>query len=133
MESWKCPEKWKIVLPFASGVMKIWREDNRVFVNEEARGSGSPKEIILSETPQLTNELAGIHNGYENAAKKYPRKRYSMARHLKATYFLLLIFVLQEAFFVIYSRISRKFYTGLRGLNLLGWIVGGIWLVTVHL
>ena len=89
MASWKCPEKWNIVFPFASGVMNIWREDNRIFVNEDARGSGSPKEIILSEAPQLTNELA--------------------------------------------DRISRKFYTGLRGLNLLGWIVGGIWLVTVHL
>ena len=29
MESWKCPEKWKIVLPFASGGMNIWREDNQ--------------------------------------------------------------------------------------------------------
>jgi hypothetical protein len=135
MENWKCSEKWKIVLPFASSVMNIWREDNRVFVNEDVRGSGSPKEIILSEASQLTNEIADIHTAYENAAKKYPRKRYSysMARHLKATYFVFIIFLLQEAFFLMYSRISRRFYTGLRGLNLFCWIVVGIWLVTVYL
>ena len=135
MESWKCPEEWKIVLPFASGVMNIWREDNRVFVNEneDVKGAGSPREIILSESSQLTNELADIHNGYENAAKKYPQIRYSIARHLKATYFVFIIFLLQEAFFLIYSRIFRKFYTGLRGLNLFCWIVLGIWLVMVYL
>lgn len=53
MESWKCPEKWKIVLPLSFSVMNIWREDNRVFVNEDVRGSDTPKEIILSEAPQL--------------------------------------------------------------------------------
>jgi hypothetical protein len=131
MQYWKGPEKWKIVLPLSSSAMNIWREDNRIFFNEDVRGSDSPKEIILSETPQLTNKLADIHNGYENAAKKYPRKKYSMPRHLKAMYFVFIIFLLQEAFFLMYSRISRKFYTGLRALNLLGWIVGGIWLATM--
>ena len=81
MQYWEGPEKWKIVLPFASGVMNIWREDNRIFVNEDAKGSGSLKEIILSEPRQIMNELADIHNGYESAAKKYSRKRYSMAGH----------------------------------------------------
>lgn len=133
MECWKSPEKWKIVLPFASGVMNIWRKDNRVFVNEDVRGSDSPKEIILSEAPQLTNELADIHNGYENAARKYPRKRYSMARHSKATYFLLLVFLLQEVFFIIYRRMSKKYYTQLRTLNSLGWIFFGSWLYLVYL
>ena len=128
MQSWEGSEKWKIVLPLASGVMNIWREDSRVFVT---KGSDSLREIILSEAPQITDELAEIHTAYENAAKKYPKKRYSIARHSKATYFLLLIFLLQEAFFLIYSRVHGKYYTGLRGLNLSCWIVGGIWLVTV--
>jgi len=133
MERWKNPEAWSIILPLDSGLMSVWREDDRVFVNEDARVSSRPREIILSETPQLTNELADIHNGYENTTRKYPRKRYSMARHSKATYFVFIIFLLQEAFFLIYSRISRKFYTGLRGLNLFCWIVVGIWLVMVYL
>ena len=67
MQYWECSEKWKIVLPLASGGMNIWREDSRVFVNEDAKGSDSPKEIILSEAPQITDELTEIHTAYERA------------------------------------------------------------------
>jgi len=133
MELWKSPENWQIVLPLASGLMSIWRKGDRVCVNGDVQGGNGPKEIILSEMPQITNELAEIHTAYENAARKYPRKRYSTNRHVKATYLLSFIFILQEAFFLIYRRIDGKYYTGLRGFNSLGWIAVGIWLFAVYL
>ena len=113
--------------------MNIWREDNRVFVNEDVRGSDMPKEIILSQAPQLTNELADIHNGYENTAKKYPRKRYSMHCHLKSTYFLIILVLVQEAFFLICRRSRGKYYTALRVMSVFGWIAVGTFLFRVYL
>lgn len=133
MENWQGPENWNLLLPFASGVMKICREHNRVFVNEDTRGGDGPKEIVLSEGLQITNELADIHNGYENAARKYPRKTYSMQRQRKATYLCLFIFLFQEAFFLTYTRFGRTYHTVLRGLNSFGWIAMGIWLITIYL
>jgi hypothetical protein len=133
MQYWEGPEKWKIVLPLSSSVMNIWREDNRMFVNEDARGSGSPKEIILSETPQITDELAEIHNAYENVATKYPRKRYSMHRHLKSTYFLIILVLVQEAFFLICRRSRGKYYTALRVMSVFGWVGVGTWLIFAYL
>ena len=127
MESCKGPEKWKIVLPFASGVMNIWREDNRVFVNEDTIGTGVRKELLLSEPMQITDELAEIHTGYKNAATKYPRKRFSLHRHFKVTYLILFIFLLQEVFFFVYNRIGWKYSKGLRVLSFVGWLALGIW------
>ena len=89
----------------------------------------NPMELILSESPEIKNEIAAIHNAYENAASKYPRKLYSMRRHLKATHFLVFIFLLQETFFLIYIRINRKYYYVLRVINSFGWIVIGVLLV----
>ena len=127
MESCKGPEKWKIVLPLTSGVMNIWREDNRVFVNEDTIGTGVRKELLLSEPMQITDELAEIHTGYKNAATKYPRKRFSLHRHFKETYLILFIFLLQEVFFFVYNRIGWKYSKGLRVLSFVGWLALGIW------
>lgn len=133
MENWKDAENWHIMIPFASGLMMISREGDRICVMGNIGGGRGPKELILSESQQISKELTEIYNGYENAQTKYPRKEYSMNRHLRATYALFLMFLLQEAFFLIYTRIDGKRCTALRGLSSLAWITLGIWLFMAYL
>jgi len=133
MKYWKNSENWRIELPLDSSLMNIWREDDRIFVKEDATGSGIKKELLLSEPPQITEKIAEIHTAYENAAKKYPRKRYPMNRRLKSTYFIIVLFLVHEAFFLIYRRHSGKYYTILRGMSTFGWIAVGTLLFGVYL
>lgn len=133
MEEWKSPEKWKLVLPLIYSQMNICRHHNRVFVNEDVNGGVDPKKLILSEASQQGHSLAEIRIGYENTARKYPRKRYLMDRLSRATYFLFLIFLLQEAFFIAYGKLYGKYSAGLRLLSSFCWLVIGIGLVTVYL
>ena len=133
MASWEGSENWKIVLPLASGRINIWRQDNRVFVSKDKKEASSYEEITLSEAPEIKDELSAIHQGFENAKRKYPRKNFSMHRHKKATYFVLLLFFLQEVFFLLVGRFRRKYCTTLRLLNSVGWMTVGIWIVIIYL
>jgi Heparinase II/III N-terminus/Heparinase II/III-like protein len=133
MKYWKNPENWRIGLPLASGLMSTWREDDRIFVRKDARKAGIQKELLLSKPPQITNELAEIYTAYKNTAMKYSLKRYSMHRRLRATYFIIILFLVQEAFFLIYRRHCSKYCTILRGMSAFGWIAVGAWLFTVYL
>jgi len=128
MENWKGPQNWQIMLPFASGLMKIWRENDRVFVQKDERGTSNLRELQLSESPQTTNELTKIHAAYENAGMKYSQKNYSMHKNLKATYFLIILFLVQEIFFLLYKRTRLKYYSALRGISAFGWhLAGSLW------
>jgi len=129
MENWKGPRNWQITLPLASGPMNIGRNDERIFFHT-ATETGIQEELKLSEPPQISEKLTEIHTAYETAASKYPIKRYSTDRHLKLTYFIFFIFLLQEVFFFIYKRIGWKHLKGLRVLTSVGWVILGIWIST---
>ena len=133
MEAWKNPKNWQIGIPLASGLMNIWRKDDHVFVQQDARGNNIRKELQLSEPPQISDELAEIYRAYENAAMKYPQIIYRVHRHLKSTYFLIVLFLVQEAVFFIYRRYSGKYYTALRGISAFGWIAVGTLLFRIYL
>jgi len=133
MKHWKNPENWQIELPFTSGSMNIRRKNDQVFVENYAKGIGIRKELQMSEPPQITDKLTEIHTAYEKAARKYPLKKYSMNRHLKATYFIIILFLVQEAFLLVYRKYRWKSYQILRGMSVFCWIAVGAWLFTVYL
>ena len=132
MENWKGPRNWQITLPLASGPMNIGRNDERIFFHT-ATETGIQKELQLSRPPQISDKVAEIHMAYENAAKRYPQKTYRVHRHLKATYVLITLFLVQESVFFIYRRYSGKYYMALRGMSAFGWIAVGTLLFGVYL
>jgi len=130
MKQWKSPEFWKIAIPHASGLTVISRENERIYYNSEDKHHRmKSKELILTEPPDVKHELNAIHAAFKTTASKYPRKNYSMHLHFKATFFIFLIFSLQEAFFLIYTRIDGRHNIALRSLSLLGWMTIGIWFI----
>ena len=135
MNRWKGPEDWEINFKLSSGPLSIKRKENRVFFTQikDAKIKPIKKQTKLTETPQPTNQLAKIHAAFNDAAKKYPRKSFSMRRQMKTTYFVFLLFLLQEVFFLIFIRFRRIYCTTLRGFNAFGWIAVGVWLFGVYL
>ena len=55
----------------------------------------------MKNPPQITDEVAEIHMAYKRAFRKCPRKLYRIYKQVRATYLLLIMFILQEAFFNI--------------------------------
>ncbi len=132
-ELWEGPEKWKIVLPFSSGLMRISREDNQISINGTIHNGMNSGKVTLCQSSQIKNEVLAIHNAYETAAEKYPRKKYSVHRHLEVTYLIAGVFLFQEFFFLIYVRFSRIYYSRLRVLSSFCWIALGTWIVWILL
>jgi len=133
MTYWKDPENWQMALPLTSGSINIGRKNDRVFVRQAAKDTGIQKELRISSPPQITDNLTEIHTAYENAVRKYPLKRYSMNRHLKATYLIIILFLVQEAFFLISRKTRRKSHNIYRVISVFGWIAVGAWLFTIYL
>jgi hypothetical protein len=131
MVDFKGLENWQIMLPRDFSSIRISRKENVITAYKNEKEAAQYKKVRLSRPPLVEDKVATIRQGYESAAIKYPRKTYSMHRHKKATYFVLFLFVLQEVFFMIYRRSGNEYYAALRGLNLIGWIVVGIWIVRV--
>ena len=122
------------MIPLSYGLIKIWREHYRLFIQKDSNGAISVrKELQLSKPPKITNELIKIRKYYENADKKYSQKRYSIHRHLKATYFIIVMFLVQETFLLIYKNFPRKYYVEFRGIIVFGWTSLGILLFGVYL
>jgi heparinase II/III-like protein len=133
MKYWKNPENWRIGFPLAFGLMNIWRENDRVFVKEDAKGNNIRKELQLSKPPQISEKIKDIQLAYKNVARKYSTKRYSMNRHLKATYLIVFVFLMQEVFFLVYKKTGRKYFATLKGISCVGWIAVAAWLYQVYL
>jgi hypothetical protein len=133
MENWKNSANWKIKLPFASGYMAIWREDNRVYLKEDIAGDGALKTLILSESAQINKKKTEIQKAFRNAAKKYPLKIYQTYRYKNATYLLLAIFVIQVIFFILCRKIGKRYYTRLVIMTIFGWAALGTLLFGAYL
>lgn len=125
MHEWKDSEDWKIAIPVESGMMSISRKKDRVWVNENA-GDGMSNEVILIKPVEQGHAYTNIQAGYKAAARKYPRSSYNLHRRLKVTYLLMVIFLLQEIFFLIYRKLIRVYYVQLRVLSVLCWAGIGV-------
>jgi hypothetical protein len=128
MQEWKNEENWAIQLPLASGLMLIRRTDDRFFVQKDAKETLSQVELQLLKPPQISDKHAEITAAYENAAGKYPQKSYSLNRNLRLSFLLVVLVLVQEAFFLFHRRCGWKHYTGLRVMSIFGWIA--VWVLS---
>ena len=66
----------RISITGAPGLLRIERKENRALftqIRKDKRKSIN-NQVNLSEAPQIKNELAYIHDAYNDAAMKYPKK-----------------------------------------------------------
>ncbi len=133
MDTWKGPDHWRMIFPLSTNVMSIQRENGRIMVQAKSDERGGSTELTLSEAPQITDQRAEIRAAFKEAAKKYPKKSYSMPRNVKATGLVIVVLLVQEIFFLIYARGRARHYTALRGTCLAGWIAAGSFLFWSYL
>ncbi len=132
MQNWESPEEWRIVLPVETGLLNIWRVGDSVYVDKGIR-SESTKGIKLIEAPDISDKYAELRTGYKNAASKYSTFNPLLSYRWRITYCLVFLFILQEVFFFIYSKVHRKHYVGFRMLTVLGWVsIIGLWFMIVY-
>jgi hypothetical protein len=134
MKSWSSPESWKIVLPKQAGQFSVWRDGNSVYFNQDNE-TGPNHELRLKSAPDnITSEYAQLRTAYQIAADKYPKFKDLLYYRWKVTYFLILLFILQEIVFFIYKKRKGLHYTGLRIFAMTGWIsIVVAWQIVVYL
>jgi hypothetical protein len=133
MIEWTSPYDWNIVVEQSTKEVKIIRKNDYIFLKRNAKGPGIQKKVHLRKAPHIADELIELQTAYENAARKYPRTNYRIYRHRKATYLVLLIFILQEAFFLIYRKIEWKYFDLLRGLAFFCWVALSVCIIGIYL
>lgn len=132
MHSWRGPESWTITLPVESGTIRLSREADNVHL--EDGGTTPSTSLTLARPVGVDQKIVDIQAASERAKREYPKPRFhdSVEYRFKATYFSIVLLVLQEAFFAIYRRFTSTHYILLRGLSVIAWVVVGIWLVVIR-
>lgn len=134
MKHWVSPEAWKIVLPAAAGPISIWRDYDRVYINDGSKTDGV-YGVGLKIAPDGTSlKHAEIQNAFGKAADKYPKFRNLTYYLWEVTYLMIAFLILQEIFFFIYKKRKGMHYFRLRIFAMSGWIsLVAVWEVIVFL
>jgi hypothetical protein len=139
MTHWADATHWEMQLPNAAGAFTLRREGNRLHLHsgrdDSGRGDSAVHDEVLELTapsPEISPALAELHNQFMASASRYPVFSVNSNKREKVTYLLLGIFLLQQIFFLAYKRMQGPHLEGLRFLNLVAWIVGGIWLTVFY-
>jgi hypothetical protein len=129
MHSWKGPENWAITLPLEFGTIRLSRDADKIFL--EDGNIKSALSLTLTRPIGIDQKIAEIQATRERAKKEYPRPSFqdAIGYRFKATYFVIFLLVLQEAFFAVYRRFTTERYIMLRGFSAISWVVVGIWLL----
>jgi hypothetical protein len=132
MDSWKGPENWTITVPVESGTIRLSREADNVHL--EDGGTTPSTYLTLARPVGIDQKIVDIQAASERAKREYPKPSFQdvVEYRFKATYFSIVLLVLQEAFFAFYRRFTSNYYVLLRGLSAIAWVVVGIWLVVIR-
>jgi hypothetical protein len=126
MALWSSPTDWEMQLPNSASNLKIRRQGNLIQLREN---DGPEETLQLSSPPNVSAELAQLHDQFVNSALRYHRFRDDSSKKLKIIYLLVGLFLVQQVFFEVLKRISATNLELLRWINLAAWIIGGSWLV----
>jgi hypothetical protein len=139
MTHWADATHWEMQLPNAAGAFILRREGNRLHLHsgrdDSGRSDSAANDEVLELTapsPEISPALAELHNQFMASASRYPVFSVNSNKREKVTYLLLGIFLLQQIFFLGYKRMQGPHLERLRFLNLVAWIVGGIWLTVFY-
>jgi hypothetical protein len=130
MRLWEGPEKWTMMLPTGAGFVRASRHADRISVRDY--DAANDIQLTLTKPAGLEQKALELQNAHERALRKYPTFDDYMDYRPKATYVVLLVFVLQELFFAGYKRVAHKHYSLMRGLSIIAWLILGIWLVVIR-
>ena len=130
MTRWAGDEDWEIDLSEATDVLVLRRKGNMLRLH-----SGRADDVLdlTSPSPAVRAVQQDLHSYFMAADSRYPVFALNANRREKVTFLLLAVFLLQQAFFLAYRRMRWPHLEGLRFLNLMAWIVGGIWLIGCYL
>jgi hypothetical protein len=120
-------EDWSVDVPGERTSVVVARSAQGVRVSA---GAAAPATTALHAAIDVGPARARIRAAYEKAAAKYPRFRDLGYYRLRATYALFAVFGLQEVFFA--ALCPSRYHRRLRVAAIVGWLAGGLWLVSVY-
>jgi hypothetical protein len=130
MMRWVDATNWQMRLPGETDSAILRREGNMLRISSD-HGAGA--ELELTTPADVSPAYTQVIHQFEIAEQRYPVFSANPVRRKKVTYVLLGVFLLQQIFFLAYRRLrGPRLYT-LKWLNVVVWIVGGIWLVSFYL
>jgi hypothetical protein len=88
--------------------------------------------VTLTSVPADTTELRAIASALNQTALAYPKFRDYIPARIRITYGILAAFLMQELMLLVLGRRWKGAEVPLRRLAMAGWVVGGLWLMTVY-
>ncbi len=131
MSDWQGVDSWTITLPLSSGQLHVERQGGDIRAGSSLSSTFAAAQ--LTNPPSVVDERAAIEGSYQAAAEQYPRFLLYLPYRHTVTLALLVLLLIQETVFLFLHRLEVRHYFGLRVLNSLCWIGGGIWLLMRYL
>jgi Heparinase II/III-like protein/Heparinase II/III N-terminus len=119
-------QDWSVTIPRGAGSTRLARAGQELRLD----AGGAARTLALRPAPDVTAARDRIRAAYGTAIAKYPRFRDVEYYRLRASYVLLALLVVQEAFFVAIRRWRGRRW--LRYGAVLAWLALGGWLVFVY-
>ncbi len=126
------PENWDVTLSPWLGAGSVRREGAEVLVRTAPRG-GAPEAITLAPFPPDSAEIESMEKSLARMASAYPKFRDHLAERYGVTGWILAGLIVQELLFFALRRRRASIELPLRGVALMLWIIGGVWLVGAYL
>jgi Heparinase II/III-like protein/Heparinase II/III N-terminus len=129
MTQWTDASNWEMQLFGEVGAVALRRKGNILRLHS-GRGADETLEL-MAPSPHVGAAYAEVRSQFMASASRYHPFSANLAKRKKITYLLLGIFLLQQIFFLVYKVHGTRVET-LKCLNLVVWILGGIWLVGLY-
>lgn len=125
--NWQSSDRWEADVPLDGGILKILRLGNTLYfenkvylIGAEFANGDSKKSVAL--------EKSKIEDSFNDASKKYRKKRDVFPYREWVTHLLVTLFLFQEILFPILMVVVRRNFDLMRIVCNGVWATGGIWL-----
>jgi hypothetical protein len=129
MATWRDPSNWELAIRTDEGEFVVRRTSMEVEVKDT---DGRRHTVQLKDAGGITEERGNIQNALAAMKRQYTKHADLVEYRTKATYALILLLLIQEAFFLSYRRLRGRYYRGLRAFSLVCWIALGLWMPTFY-
>ena len=130
MNYWHGSENWEIVNSFGQNRQIINRTDENITILDV---NGTVKtNLILTKGPEVKEQRQAISSALERADRLYPFYRSTIKSRTKVSLSLLVVFILQELFFLVYRKFTLRFVGLLRITSLTFWTGGGYYILMIY-
>lgn len=132
MLAWESPDRWTVRLTSRDGVQEIARDLSSLIVTDQD-AEAAPASFVIARPEKTGAKRSQIVTAYTHSMSDYPQFKPLLTYRVRASGFIGILLIFQEAFFLVIARFFARHLIFGRVVSIGCWIGISTWLLTVYL